>query len=290
MFEHIFDRVRETAPFVHNITNYVTAGDCANMILACGASPIMADDPAEAAEITALCGALVINIGTLNERTIPSMFAAGREAGERGIPVILDPVGAGASRLRTETALRLLEEIRFQVIRGNASEIRTLLHGGGRTNGVDVNEADRITEGSVAQALTTARKLSERTGAVVAVTGEIDVVTYGENSFLIRNGHPMMSRITGTGCMLTAVIGSLCAANPDRILEATTAGVAAMGICGELAYGKIAKSQEGTAAFRIYLMDAMSFMEDELLKQRGLIQGFFKQSLYADEAADGGFI
>ena len=126
MFEQIFENVRQKSPLVHNITNYVTVNDCANMLLACGGSPIMADDPEDAVEITAICGGLNINIGTLNQRTIPAMLAAGKRANELGHPVVLDPVGAGASTLRTDTALRLLSEVKFAVIRGNISEIKTL--------------------------------------------------------------------------------------------------------------------------------------------------------------------
>ena len=146
MFEEIFENVRRNAPLIHNITNYVTVNDCANMLLACGASPIMADDPEDALEITDICNGLNINIGTLNRRTIPAMFAAGKRANELGHPVVLDPVGAGASTLRTETALGLLKEVKFTVIRGNVSEIKTLALGSGNTKGVDANVADRVTE------------------------------------------------------------------------------------------------------------------------------------------------
>ncbi len=126
MFEQIFESVRQKSPLVHCITNYVTVNDCTNMLLACGGSPIMADDPGDAVEITSICGGLTINIGTLNQRTIPAMLAAGKRANELGHPVVLDPVGAGASTLRTDTALRLLKEVKFAVIRGNISEIKTL--------------------------------------------------------------------------------------------------------------------------------------------------------------------
>ncbi len=268
MLENIFSNTRDKAPYVHNITNYVTVNDCANIILACGASPIMADDIAEVAEITSICNALVINIGTLNERTIPAMLAAGKKANELKIPVILDPVGVGASKLRTETALHLMKEVNFSVIRGNASEIKTLYLGNGITKGVDVNDADKITEYNSAQAITMAQEFHKHTGAVIAITGEIDIVAGYDKFYLIRNGHPMMSRITGTGCMLTAVIGALCAANPDRILEATVAGVCAMGICGELAYSKVTSQGQGTASFRIYLLDAMSNMDDDMVMTR----------------------
>ena len=144
MFQNLFANVRAKSPLVHNITNYVTVNDCANIVLACGASPIMADDAAEVEDITSLCAGLNLNIGTLNSRTIPSMLLAGHTANRLGRPVVLDPVGAGASHLRTETALRLLREVKFTVIRGNISEIRTLAAGSGTTKGVDADAADKV--------------------------------------------------------------------------------------------------------------------------------------------------
>ena len=146
MFAEQFANVRTKSPLIHNITNYVTVNDCANMVLACGASPIMADDAAEVEEITAICGGLNINIGTLNSRTVTSMLLAGKKANQLGHPVVLDPVGAGASRLRTDTAFRLLREVQFTVIRGNISEIKTLASGAGTTKGVDADVADKVTE------------------------------------------------------------------------------------------------------------------------------------------------
>ena len=146
MFEQIFENVRQKSPLIHNITNYVTVNDCANILLACGGSPIMADEPEDAVEITALCGGLNINIGTLNQRTIPAMFVAGKRANELGHPVVLDPVGAGASTLRTVTAIRLLKEVTFTVIRSNISEFKALALGSGATKGVDADAADKVTE------------------------------------------------------------------------------------------------------------------------------------------------
>ena len=146
MFKDIFENVRKNRPLIHNVTNYVTVNDCANILLACGASPIMADEKEEVAEITSICAGLVVNIGTLNSRTIASMRIAGKRANELNRPVVLDPVGAGASKLRTETATSLLEEIKFAVIRGNISEIKTLALGVGTTKGVDADVADKVTE------------------------------------------------------------------------------------------------------------------------------------------------
>lgn len=180
MFKTEFENVRTKCPLIHNITNYVTVNDCANMVLACGASPIMADDAAEVEDITTICGGLNINIGTLNSRTITSMLLAGKKANALGHPVVLDPVGAGASKLRTDTAFRLLKEVKFTVIRGNISEVKTLASGAGTTKGVDADVADKVTEENLDAAVDFAKKFAAETGAVVAITGAIDIVADGE--------------------------------------------------------------------------------------------------------------
>lgn len=256
MFEQIFENVRRKSPLIHNITNYVTVNDCANMLLACGGSPIMADELEDAAEITAVCGGLVLNIGTLNRRTIPAMFAAGKRANELGHPVVLDPVGAGASKLRTDTAFGLMEQVKFAVIRGNISEIRTLACGRGTTRGVDADAADRVTDDNLSAAVSLAGDLARRTGAVIVITGAIDIAADGERAFCIRNGHPMMSAVTGTGCQLSALTAAFVTANPERTLEAAAAAVCAMGLCGEIAHKRLTK-MDGNASYRNYLIDAM---------------------------------
>jgi hydroxyethylthiazole kinase len=265
MFEEILKNVRENGSFVHSITNYVTANDCANIILACGGSPIMADDILEVEEITSLCNALVINIGTLNERTINSMIIAGKKANELKHPVILDPVGIGASRLRTETVLRLFKEVNFTVIRGNASEIKAIDNGIGNTKGVDADTSDFITEDNLDATVAFAQKLSERMNSVIVITGAIDIVVDRRKVYVIRNGHPMMSKITGTGCMLTALIGAYCGANPEEPADASAAAVCSMGICGELAYKRITENDEGTASLRVHLIDYISKLNKDLL-------------------------
>ncbi|MCI8402801.1 MAG: hydroxyethylthiazole kinase [Lachnospiraceae bacterium] len=256
MFQKIFENVRQKSPLVHNITNYVTVNDCANMLLACGSSPIMADDPEDAVEITAICGGLNINIGTLNQRTIPAMLAAGKRANELGHPVVLDPVGAGASALRTETALGLLKEVEFTVIRGNISEIKALALGSGTTKGVDADVADKVTEENLTMTLSFARDFARRTGAVIAITGAIDIVTDGERAFCIRNGRPEMSAITGAGCQLSALTAAFVTANPDQPLEAAAAAVCAMGLCGETACQRMT-NLDGNSSYRNYIIDAM---------------------------------
>ncbi|RFB18054.1 hydroxyethylthiazole kinase [Bacillus sp. HNG] len=266
MFEQILANVRNKTPLVHNITNYVTVNDVANMVLACGGSPIMADDPKEVADITSICNALVINIGTLNERTIESMILAGKAANKIGNPVILDPVGAGASSLRTNTVYRLLNEVQFSVIRGNLSEIKTVHAGSGNTKGVDAAAEDVINEGNLDEMVQFAKMVSEQTHAVIAITGAIDIVANKDEAYVIRNGHPMMSKITGTGCMLTSVVAAYCGANPQEVLKSTAAAVSAMGYCGELAHQKVEELNGGTSSFRTYLIDWMSKLDYTLLQ------------------------
>lgn len=272
MFNKILDNVKLKTPLVHSITNYVTVNDCANIILACGGSPIMADDAAEVCEITSICSSLVINIGTLNERTISSMIAAGKKSNELGHPVVLDPVGAGASTLRNETALTLLKEVKFSVIRGNISEIKFLASGSATTQGVDAAAADAVTADNLDSVIRFAKVLSRTTGAVIAITGATDIVADSEKAYVINNGHPMMSRVTGTGCMLTTVIGSFVGANQDNLLDATATAVTVMGLCGELAYARLKEVDGGTNTYRMLIIDFMSKINIELLKEGAKIE------------------
>ena len=266
MFTKILQNVKEKTPLVHCITNYVTVNDCANILLACGCSPIMADDMGEVQEITSICNSLYINIGTLNERTIRSMLAAGKKANELSRPVVLDPVGAGASSLRTSTTFDLLKQVDFSVIRGNISEIKTVSQGAGTTKGVEADASDTITGENLEDTIAFAKKLSEKTKSVIAITGAIDIVANSCKAYVISNGNALMSKITGAGCMLTAVIAAFCAANPTEILNATASAVCAMGLCGELAYEKLMKNDGGTSSYRTYLIDCMSKMTAGILE------------------------
>jgi hydroxyethylthiazole kinase len=264
MLKDKLENVRKKSPLIHNITNYVTVNDCANILLACGASPIMADDAREVEEITTICGGLSINIGTLNHNTIPAMFLAGKKANELNHPVILDPVGAGASKLRTETACKLLDEIKFTVIRGNISEIRTLANGTGSTKGVDADVADFVTEENLNKTIDFAKEFAKRIDTIIAITGAIDIVTDGNIVYTIRNGNKMMSKITGTGCMLTAMIAAYLVANIDNPLEGAVASLCAMGLCGERAFGRLS-SCDGNATYRNYIIDEVYRLDGDTL-------------------------
>lgn len=265
MLKETLENVRQKKPLIHNVTNYVTVNDCANILLACGGSPIMADDPEEAAEITEICGGLNINIGTLNQHTIPSMFAAGKKSNNCGHPVILDPVGAGASKLRTNTALRLLDEVKFTAIRGNISEIKALALGSETTKGVDADLSDAVTEDAIDSAADFAKQFASRTGAVIAVTGAIDIIADSQKAYAVFNGHPMMSNVTGTGCMLTAMMTAYLTANPLTPLEAAVASVCAMGLCGEKAFVRMS-GLEGNAAYRNHLIDEVYNLDGTILE------------------------
>lgn len=260
------ENVRNTVPLVHNITNYVTVNDVANILLACGGSPIMSDEPEDVEDITSICGGLNINIGTLNSRTITSMLLAGKKANQLGHPVVLDPVGAGASRLRTDTAFRLLRDVKFTVIRGNISEIKTLASGAGTTKGVDADVADKVTEENLDSAVAFAKAFAAQTGAVIAITGAIDIVADAEKAYCIRNGNAMMSSITGTGCQLSALTAAFVTANPGHPLEAAAAAVCAMGLAGETAHKRLTPL-DGNSTYRNYIIDAIYNMTPDQLEE-----------------------
>lgn len=259
------ERVRKTTPLVHCITNYVTVNDCANALLACGASPIMSDEPLDVEDITSICGGLVLNIGTLNANSIQGMRIAAAKATELGHPIILDPVGAGASSLRTETASEFLDEYGISVIRGNMSEVKALAGASASTRGVDVNPEDVVTEDNLVESMAFAKKVAARTGAVVAITGAIDVVADDARAFAIHNGSPLMASITGAGCMLSAITGAYAVANPERLRDAVVTAVSVMGIAGDMAAGRMGQ-EDGNGSFRTYLLDALYRMDGAMLE------------------------
>ncbi len=260
------ENVRTRAPLIHNITNYVTVNDVANVLLACGGSPIMSDEPEDVGDITSICGGLNINIGTLNQRSIEGMFVAGKIANELGHTVLLDPVGAGASRLRTDTAVRLMKEIHFDVIRGNISEIKTLILGSGTTKGVDADAADAVTEKNLEQMTAVAKQFAKVTGSIIAITGAIDLAADSRRCYVIRNGRPEMGRITGTGCQLSGLTTAYTAANPEEKLDAVAAAIVSMGLAGEIGWSRMQEG-EGNATYRNRIIDAIYHMTGEQLDE-----------------------
>ena len=264
MLGDCLDNVRKVVPLVHNITNYVTVNDVANVLLACGGSPIMSDEPEDVEDITSICGGLNINIGTLNQRSIRGMFLAGKKANEIGHKVLLDPVGAGASALRTNTAVKLMEEIKFAVIRGNISEIKTLALGSGTTKGVDADVADVVTEETLDQAVAFVKSFAKETGSIVAITGAIDLVSDSEKCYVIRNGRPEMGKITGTGCQLSGLMTAFLVANDGNELEAAAAAVCTMGLAGEIGWSKM-QPGDGNSTYRNRIIDAIYNMDKDTL-------------------------
>ena len=262
----LLDILRRKKPLAHHITNYVTVNDCANITLAIGASPVMADAIEEAADITAISAALVLNIGTLNGRTVDSMLAAGRQANALGIPIVLDPVGVGASAYRNETATALLDALHVDVIRGNISEIRFLAGLSSATKGVDASESDNTDD-----AANIAAALAKSHNCTVAITGAVDIVSNGTRTVALRNGHPAMATVTGTGCMCSSLVGSFCGAARNQIFEATIAALLCMGIAGERAFSAV--TPFGSGSFRMVLIDEISRMDARILSERGRLNG-----------------
>ena len=270
MFHELWNNVQSKTPLIHAITNYVTVNDCANALLACGASPIMADDLAEVKEITVLCSATLLNIGTLNQRTIEAMHLAARTANILSHPLVLDPVGVGASQLRTQTAKDLLYKHKFTVIRGNVSEIKALAIGSDNTQGVDASLADQITESNLSQSIGFIQAFSQQTGAIIAVSGAIDIVADAKRCFIIKNGHPAMSKITGTGSISSCLIAAYLAANPQQPLLATAAATVLMGLAGEYA----AKISTATGSMRCNILDALSYINAEKMEAGAKIEEY----------------
>lgn len=262
----MLENVRAKTPLVHNITNYVTVNDVANVLLACGGSPIMSDEPEDVVDITAICSALNINIGTLHKTSIEAMLKAGKKSNELGHPVLLDPVGAGASALRTNTAVELMKELKLTVIRGNISEIKTLALGSGTTKGVDADVADKVTDETLDDSIRFVKNFAKESGSIVAVTGAIDLVSDGEKCYVIRNGRPEMGQITGTGCQLSGMMTAFVAANPDNQLEAAAAAVCMMGLAGEIGWSRMVEG-DGNSTYRNRIIDAIYNMTGEILEK-----------------------
>ncbi|MDY2777140.1 MAG: hydroxyethylthiazole kinase [Collinsella sp.] len=265
------DRVRSSVPLVHCITNYVTVNDCANALLACGGSPIMSDEPEDVSDITSICGGLVINIGTLNKRSIESMRVAGARAAELERAIVLDPVGAGASTLRTRTASEMVDTLPVSVVRGNMSEIKALAGSSATTRGVDVDPGDVVTDENLAESAAFARALAAKLDAIVAITGAIDIVADADRSVAIRNGVALMGKITGAGCMLSCLVGAYVTANPQDRFAAVVAAIAGEGLAGQMASERMT-SLDGNASFRTYLLDALYNMDAAQLAAGALIE------------------
>ncbi len=253
-------RLREAKPLVHQITNYVVMNETANATLALGALPVMAHAREEVEEMVQLAGALVLNIGTLSPHWIEAMLAAGRKANELGVPVVLDPVGAGATTYRTETAKRILDEVGVTVLRGNVGEVATLVGVAAEVRGVESIDAG----GDAAEV---ARSAARSLAVVASVTGPVDHVSDGDTVLAVSNGHPLLAAITGTGCMSSTVTGCFLAVNRDRPLEAAAEALVAFGVAGEDA----AVGARGPGSFHVALYDALAALDPETLDRRAKV-------------------
>lgn len=265
LFE-VLEQVRAKKPLVQCITNFVTVNDCANILLASGASPTMSMDIREVEESVEGVKALVCNLGAIE--SVDSMILAGRKANQLGKPVVLDPVAAGGTQIRRTLSAKLLDEVKFASIRGNASEICGLALGSSSGSGVDVGDLDVITEENLDESVEFMAKFARQTGAVISVSGVIDVIMDGNKTMILRNGCPTMARITGSGCMVTTLIGGFCGAMPEDPFMATCAAMAVMGVSGELADERRLKNGTGNATFRNDLIDAIFNLTKEQFEEK----------------------
>ncbi|HEX9349919.1 MAG TPA: hydroxyethylthiazole kinase [Gaiellaceae bacterium] len=252
--------LRERKPLVHQITNYVVMNETANATLALGALPVMAHAKEEVEEMASVAGALVLNIGTLSQPWIGAMRLAAKAANAAGVPVVLDPVGAGATRFRTETAKRILDEAEIAIVRGNAAELATLAGREAEIRGVEsIGASDSGAELATAAAVAL--------GCVAAVTGPVDHVSDGDHVIAIRNGHELLGAVSGTGCMATAITGCFVALAPDRPLEAAAEALVAFGVAGEDA----ARDAKGPGTFHAGLYDALYNLDPDTIDSRAKV-------------------
>ncbi|MCQ6276146.1 hydroxyethylthiazole kinase [Bacillus sp. V3B] len=246
----LIKKVRDINPLIHNITNIVVANFSANGLLALGASPVMADAVEEVSEMAKVANAVVLNMGTLNRETVEAMMIAGKSANEHNIPVILDPVGVGATSFRTKVSQKLIQEIKFAVIRGNAAEIANLIGEHWAIKGVDVGSSG----GNVIELTTLAAK---KLDTVVVVTGKEDIISDGTTTYVVHNGHPILTKVTGTGCLLSAVVGAFASVGKND-LEAVTSALVFYGVAAELAANKT--EEKGPGSFQIEFLNQLSLV------------------------------
>jgi hydroxyethylthiazole kinase len=259
-YSAVFAAARLQTPLIHHITNYVTVNDCANITLCAGGAPVMAHAPEEVEEMVQYAGALVLNIGTLDTAQIDSMLRVGKAAAQRKIPIILDPVGAGATTLRTDTARRLMAELPISVLKGNAGEVGVLAGVDAKVRGVD-------SAGISGDPATITREFAKRSGMTIVMSGPTDVISDGDRVLLVENGHPLMGVISGTGCMAASVTGVFAASGTD-LVTSSAAALAAFGLAGERA----ATLAKGPGSFKVALFDALAALTPDDLSEGARIR------------------
>ncbi|RNB90964.1 hydroxyethylthiazole kinase [Brevibacillus nitrificans] len=256
------EQVRAVNPLIHNITNVVVTNFTANGLLALGASPVMAYAKQEVADMAKIAGALVLNMGTLDDKVVEAMHIAGKSANEHGVPVLFDPVGAGATAYRTETAQELVKSVAVSIVRGNAAEIANVVGESWEIKGVDAGEGK-------GDPVSLAKQAAKKLGTIVAITGKEDVITDGERTYVIRNGHPILTKVTGTGCLLTSVMGAFAAVGEDRLF-AGAAALVCYGVAAEKAAAKAAG--EGPGSFQIQFLNQLAVMTVDDVHRQGQLE------------------
>ena len=257
------ENVRKKNPLIQNITNYVSSNDCANILLACGASPVMTYEIEDSIDIASISDGLVLNIGTLNKSIVNSMVSAGKIANKLNNPIIFDPVGVGISKLRTDSVKYLIDNLNISIIRGNVSEIKFLVNKSECPKGVD-SKKDSVND--VYDISKSFKELSKNIGSIIVATGEIDIVTDGHKTCFCKNGNPYMKRVSGTGCQLSSVISAFASSNFDMFVS-TISAVCSYGICGEIAFSRM-NFLDGNSSYRDYIIDAMCNLNYELFEKK----------------------
>ncbi|OED29840.1 hydroxyethylthiazole kinase [Methanosphaera sp. WGK6] len=270
------EQLRTNSPLTHCITNVVTVTDCANAVLAVGGSPIMANAPEEAEEITGISNSLLINVGTPTSEQVTTMIKSAKKVKETNKPYVLDPVGVGISKIRNETPITLIKEAKPAIIRGNLSEIKAIamffniLDECTKAKGVDVAESDKINEDTLESQGELIKNIAKKLDTTIAVSGPIDIISDGNEVYVIENGDAMMSNITGTGCMLGCILAAYAAITEPLIAAIT--GTVVMGIAGEIAAQTTINNKQGTGSFGTYLIDELSLMNDKTLFEKANIR------------------
>ena len=272
MLKNILDSVRNKRPTIHCITNYVTINDVANSLLALGAKPVMSESAVDIEELTSGTDGLYLNIGMLSPEKLDAMILAGRKANELGHPVVLDPVGCGSSSYRLESARILLSEVHFDAVRGNAGEIRALCGMGEKMHGVDDSEENR--EEEMSENIMLFRKLAISTGSVIIASGKKDLITDGKISVVSDNGTKMLRRVTGSGCMLSALVCAFITSCTENALEAALYAVSMMNVSAEKAFARMNEESRGNVSFRNYLIDNIYLLSHDEIERSASYEVF----------------
>ncbi|HTG72100.1 MAG TPA: hydroxyethylthiazole kinase [Candidatus Udaeobacter sp.] len=260
---NFLNKIREQNPLIHNITNIVVTNFTANGLLALGASPFMAYAHEEVADVAKMASAVVLNIGTLDEQIVEACLLAGKSANEHNVPIVFDPVGAGATPFRTAAAHRIIEGVKLAVLRGNVAEVANVIGERWSIKGVDAGEGE-------GNAISLAQSAARKLGCIVVITGKEDVITDGNTTFLVGNGHPILTKITGAGCLLSSLVGAFAAVGGKAMLAAVAEALAFYGVAAEIAYDRTAG--QGPGSFQVELVNQLALVSAETLKKNAKLE------------------